>query len=57
MGSVHIFSRFWEKYNKSIIVNVLLAHKQVTIGAIAVAGLVVYFLPIGEILSPVFAAK
>ncbi len=41
----------------STIVNVLLAHKHLIIGAIAVAGLVVYFLPIGDVLSPVFAAK
>jgi hypothetical protein len=41
----------------STIVNVLLAHKQLIIGAIAAVGLVVYFLPIGDILSPVFAAK
>jgi hypothetical protein len=41
----------------STIVNVLLAHKRLIIGAIAVAGLVVYVIPIGDILSPVFAAN
>jgi hypothetical protein len=35
----------------------ILAHKHIIIGAIAVAGLVVYVLPIGDILSPVSAAK
>ena len=41
----------------SRIVDVLLAHKHLILGAIAVSGLVVYALPIGDIMSPVFAAN
>ena len=41
----------------SRIVDVLLAHKHLILVAIAVGALVVYVLPIGDIMSPVFAAN
>jgi hypothetical protein len=41
----------------STIVNRLLAHKYIVIGAIALAGLLVYALPIGDIFSQVSAAQ